>query len=125
MKISEASAKFDITADTLRYYERIGLIHNVQRDKNGIRNYSEENCATISFIKCMRAANISIDGLIEYMALYQKGPSTRQARQMILIKERKKLEERMDHMKTALERLNYKISLYENGGPGCPPSPKK
>ena len=61
MKIKEVSEQYDITPDTLRYYERIGLIRNVPRDKNGIRNYSEENCNTIAFIKCMRSGNVSIE----------------------------------------------------------------
>ena len=60
MKIKEVSTLYGLSTDTLRYYERIGLIRNVPRDKNGVRNYSEENCHTIAFIKCMRAANVSI-----------------------------------------------------------------
>lgn len=72
MKIKEVSEQYDITPDTLRYYERIGLIRNVPRDKNGIRNYSEENCNTIAFIKCMRSGNVSIEGLTEYIELYTR-----------------------------------------------------
>ncbi len=113
MKIKEVSEKYDITADTLRYYERIGLIRNVGRDKNGIRNYSAENCASIAFIKCMRAANISIEGLTEYIELYSRGDTTRDARKAILIRERAHLEERIEAMKDALQHLNRKIDTYD------------
>jgi DNA-binding transcriptional MerR regulator len=116
MKISEVSTQFDISADTLRYYERIGLIRNVPRNPNGIRDYSDENCATIAFIKCMRSADVSIEGLIEYINLYHEGPSTQNARKEILIREREHLTQRMDHMEAALQKLNYKISLYEDSG---------
>ena len=67
MKIKDVSEQLQISPDTLRYYEKIGLIRNVPRDKNGVRDYSEENCKSIAFIKCMRAANVSISGLTRYM----------------------------------------------------------
>lgn len=124
MKIHEVSTQFDISADTLRYYERIGLIHNVPRNKSGIREYSSENCATIAFIKCMRAANVSIGGLTKYIKLYQEGPATISDRKAILVRERDHLKERMTAMETALNKLNSKITLYDNGGMGCIPSKK-
>ena len=56
MTIAEVSRKMDISADTLRYYERIGLIPPVKRSKSGIRDYSEKDLGWISFAKCMRGA---------------------------------------------------------------------
>ena len=53
MKIAEVSKLLDISADTLRYYERIGLIPKIHRDKSGNRDYTELNCKWIKFIKCM------------------------------------------------------------------------
>ena len=55
MTISEVSKKYDITADTLRYYERIGLIPPVPRTKSGLRDYDESSCNWVNFIKCMRS----------------------------------------------------------------------
>ncbi len=54
MTISEVSKKYDITADTLRYYERIGLIPPVPRTKSGLRDYDESSCNWVNFIKCMK-----------------------------------------------------------------------
>lgn len=113
MKIKEVSEKFGLTTDTLRYYERLGLIHHVPRNKHGIREYTDENCANIAFIKCMRAANVSIEGLTAYMKLYHQGNSTIAARKEILIHERKALEERIEAMTQALDRLNHKIETYD------------
>ena len=84
MKIAEVSRLYDISADTLRYYERVGLITGVARDASGIRNYSEEDCARIAFIKCMRGAHVSIEALIEYMQLFEQGDSTLAARKELL-----------------------------------------
>lgn len=56
MTISEVSEKYGLTPDTLRYYERIGLIPPVPRTKSGLRDYDESSCNWIEFIKCMRGA---------------------------------------------------------------------
>lgn len=114
MTIAEVSKKYEISADTLRYYERIGLIPSVTRNKNGIRNYQEEDCNWVEFIKCMRGSGISIEALIEYVSLFQQGPSTSKERKRLLIEERKKLQDRMDEMQTTLKRLNTKIDSYED-----------
>ena len=84
MTIAEVSKKYDITPDTLRYYERIGLLSNVPRSASGIRNYDEKACRRIEFVKCMRSAGVEIEILIEYMALLEKGKSTVEARKQLL-----------------------------------------
>lgn len=112
MKIKEVSQHYDITADTLRYYERVGLLPHVHRNSSGIRDYTEEDCKAVEFVKCMRSAGISIESLIEYMQLFQQGDSTRGARRALLVEERERLMERMEVMQHTLERLNWKIDNY-------------
>ena len=114
MTITEVSKKYDLSQDTLRYYERIGLIPTVNRNKSGIRDYTDEDSQWVEFIKCMRGAGLPIEVLIEYVALFQEGESTIQARKEILIDQREKLLARMEEMQKTLERLNFKISRYEN-----------
>ncbi|MBN7772350.1 MerR family transcriptional regulator [Clostridium aminobutyricum] len=114
MTITEASQKYDISADTLRYYERIGLIPPVNRNANGIRNYTEEDCNWVQFIKCMRGAGLSIEVLAEYVALFQQGTSTTQVRKELLIEQRKQLMDRILEMQETLERLDKKIDGYED-----------
>ena len=115
MTIAEISQKYDISADTLQYYERIGLIPPVPRTKSGIRDYDEVSCGWIELMKCMRAAGVQIEALIEYVALFQQGDSTVDARKAILIEQRDQLVERMADMQRSLDRLNYKIERYEQG----------
>ena len=115
MTIAEVSKKYDISADTLRYSERIGLIPPVPRTKSGIRDYDEVSCGWIELMKCMRAAGVQIEALIEYVALFQQGDSTVDARKAILIEQRDQLVERMADMQRSLDRLNYKIERYEQG----------
>jgi DNA-binding transcriptional MerR regulator len=113
MTITEVSKKYDISQDTLRYYERIGLIPAVNRTKGGMRDYTEESCAWIELAKCMRSAGIPIEALIEYCALTQQGNETIVARKELLVEERTKLLEKMEDMKKTLDKLNYKIDIYE------------
>lgn len=113
MNIAEVSKKYDLTQDTLRYYERVGLLPRVNRTSSGIRDYTEEDCRWVEFIKCMRQAGLPIEVLIEYVALYQKGDETIQARKQLLIEQREQLIERICEMNETLERLNYKIDAYE------------
>ena len=115
MTIAEVCKKYDITADTLRYYERIGLIPRVPRTSGGIRDYDEESCGWIELMKCMRKAGVEIEALIEYMALFKQGDETIDARKGILIEQRRRLEERMADMQRSLDTLNLKIRKYDQG----------
>lgn len=115
MTIAEVSKKFDLTQDTLRYYERIGLIPEVNRNKSGIRDYTEEDCRWVEFVKCMRAAGLPIEVLIEYVALFQRGNETLEAREALLKEQRVQLAQKMEDMKKTLDRLDYKIERYEQG----------
>ena len=112
MTIGEVSEKFEITTDTLRYYERIGLIPPVPRKNNGIRDYDEEACKWVSFIKCMRSAGVQIEPLIEYVALLQADTGL-ERRKDILIEQRARLQKQAEHLRSTIERLDYKIEHYE------------
>ncbi len=113
MKIAEVSKKFDLSQDTLRYYERIGLIPEVNRTLSGIRDYTDISCKWIELAKCMRSAGIPIESLIEYSTLTKQGDTTITARKELLVEERKKILEKIEEMQKTLERLNYKIDRYE------------
>lgn len=114
MTIAEVSKKYDLTPDTLRYYERIGLLNKVPRTENGIRNYDDESCKRIEFVKCMRSAGVEIEILIEYMSLLEKGKGTVTARKKLLEEQREKLLEKQKNINETIEKLNYKIDLYED-----------
>lgn len=113
MTIAEVCKKYNMSADTLRYYERIGLIPRVPRTSGKIRNYDEESCGWIELMKCLRKAGVQIEALTEYVALFKKGNSTIDARKKILIAQRERLEKRMADMQASLDILNMKIDRYD------------
>ncbi len=114
MKISEVSEQSGLSIDTLRYYEKIGLLPAVNRTDSGIRNFNELDLRRVNFIKCMRAAGLPIEVLIEYYALVQQGDDTTEARKAILVEQRTQLLARMAEMQETLDLLNHKIEVYEN-----------
>ena len=114
MKISEVSEQCGISSDTLRYYERIGLLPPVNRNKSGIREYTELDLRRVEFIKCMRSVGLPIEVLIEYYRLVQQGDQTIEARKEILIEQREKLVAKMAEIQKTLDLVDYKINVYEN-----------
>ena len=114
MTIAQVSQKYGISADTLRYYERIGLLPPVGRTKSGIRDYTEEDCNWVNFIKCMRSAGLPVETLIEYVGLFGQGDETIPARNELLMEQRRQLAARIGEMQAVLDRLDKKIEGYES-----------
>lgn len=114
MTIAEVSREFGLTADTLRYYERIGLIPPVPRSKSGIRDYDDESCRWIEFIKCMRNAGMQIEVLLDYVSLFKQGDKTAGTRKELLIEQRKILAEKLEEISQTIDRLDKKIEHYDS-----------
>ncbi|MCA5011619.1 MULTISPECIES: MerR family transcriptional regulator [unclassified Enterococcus] len=114
MNIGTASKETNVSADTIRYYERIGLIPPVKRTESGIREFNEEDLRWIIFSRQMRNAGLSIESLIEYLSLFQGGDHTVPACLELLNEQKIILEERVDMMQSALDRLKFKIENYDS-----------
>lgn len=113
--IQEVSEKYNLTKDTLRYYEKEGLIGPITKNASGVRDYSEADLARIEFVKCMRSAGLSIGVLREYMRLYDEGDYTKDERIKLLEDERDALKEKIRLMQDAYKKLEFKIQNYQKG----------
>lgn len=111
--ISEVSKRFGLTHDTLRYYERVGLILPVPRSANGIRNYTDHICRWIGFVHGMRNAGVSIEVLKEYVTLYAQGEPTRAKRKALLQNELVKIQKHIDELQAFKDKLTYKVAHYD------------
>ncbi|MGJ7437913.1 stress response transcriptional regulator NmlR [Streptococcus equinus] len=114
MNIKKVSEQTGVSADTIRYYERIGLLPRVRRNKSGIRDFSEQDIATLEFIRCFRRAGMSVESLIEYMNLVEQGEGTEEARMHLLQEQRDKLDARIEELLATRNRMDYKIKNYQN-----------
>ena len=113
MTISEVSKRYGISQDTLRYYERIGVIPPVHRTENGLRDYTEEDCGWVELAGCMRGAGLPLPALAEYVRLSQEGDGTIPDRRELLMKQKERLALQIEAIQKTMERLEYKISCYD------------
>lgn len=114
MTSKEVSKKYDISIDTLRYYEKIGLLPPIKRNSKGYREYTELDCNWIYYVKQMRRSGVSIEALLEYFSLYRKGSSTMQLRKAILLEQRDQIMKKVSEMQEILSVLEHKIDVYED-----------
>ena len=113
MTIKEVCEKYNLTPDTLRYYERVGVIPEVSRTAGGIRDYQETDLGWVENAVCMRDAGVPVEMLIEYVRLFQLGDDTIEARANLLKEAREQILEAKKKYDVALEKLDYKIGRYE------------
>lgn len=113
MMIKEVSQKYGITQDTLRYYERVGMIPPVTRTPGGIRCYTPEDLLWVELAICMRASGLPVEALAEYVRLFQEGDATIPHRLKLLTHQRQVLLEQRAQIDSALNRLEFKIRRYE------------
>ena len=106
MTIREIAAKTNMSTDTLRYYERIGLLPPVPRNAAGIRNYDEYFVNFINFIKKLKASGMSLEHIIDYIRLAEMGDAT--------IQERETLLDKINSLQLVAELADYQLRNYEN-----------
>lgn len=114
MTIKEASERTGVSIDNLRYYERIGLIPPIPRNKSGIREYDEHSIRWIEFVLKFKRAGMSLESIMEYIKLANSDESTKEARREILIELKESLEQRIKELNECLDIAVYKIENYYN-----------
>ena len=102
-----------MTAHTLRYYERVGLIQPVGRARNGHRRYTETDAAWLNFLHCMRATNMPIREMQRYASLRDMGDSTIEQRRQLLEEHQAEIAEQIAALEKAHALLTHKIADYK------------
>lgn len=113
MNIKEVSEKYNMTQDTLRYYERVGMIPRVTRSPSGHRDYQPEDLAWVELSKCLRDAGLTVEAIVDYVKLFQQGSGTVPARLELLRRQKEALLDQRGQIEAALARLDRKIEGYE------------
>lgn len=112
MTIKEVSEAYGLSQDTLRYYERVGMIPPVTRSPSGHRNYQEKDLAWVELAKCLRNAGLTVEAIVQYVKLSLEGEGTISARYELLKQQREGLLVQRRQMDEALGRLDRKIERY-------------
>lgn len=113
LTIQEVAQATGLSAHTLRYYERVGLIHPIDRQQNTHRRYSADDVGWIDFLTKLRATGMSIKDMQRYAALQRRGDETLAERVEMLKTLRDKVEAHMDELNEHLKLIYYKIDLYQ------------
>ena len=115
MNIKKAAELFGLSVDTLRYYERIGVIPPVKRNESGYREYSVNDLNWIYLAKNLRHAGLSIESLIEFVQLAQMREkiNVAEAQKQILHEQLVELNEKIQEMEQVRALLSYKIETYD------------
>ena len=113
MTIKQVCQRYGLTQDTLRYYEKIGVIPPVHRSANGIRDYDEHDLGWVENAVCLRSAGVPVESIAEYVKLYQAGDETFAARRDLLSHVLADLTEQRSQLDAAIQKLTYKVSRYE------------
>lgn len=114
MTIKEVSERTGVSIDNLRYYERIGIIPHIPRNKSGIRNYDERAIHWIEFILKFKQAGASLEAIIEYIGLLNSDDESKEARRNILFEIRDDINNRINKLSSCLEMIEYKIDNFDN-----------
>jgi len=112
LTIQEVSETTGLSAHTLRYYERIGLIHPIEREENTRRLYTEDDIGWIDFLLKLRATGMSIKDMQKYAELQRQGEETLPERVEMLKALRENVEARMSELNEHLKLISYKIEIY-------------
>jgi DNA-binding transcriptional MerR regulator len=110
--IAEAAERSGLSAHTLRYYERIGLIHPVGRGQNGHRRYGRDDIEWLEFLIKLRTTDMPIRQMVEYAELVREGPQTASRRRAMLEAHREALRERIAELEETAAVIDRKIETY-------------
>ena len=112
--IQEVTQATGLSAHTLRYYERIGLIHPIEREENTRRRYTQDDIGWIDFLLKLRAIGMSIRDMQRYAGLQRQGDETLPERLEMLRSLRDRVEAHIDELNEHLKLIHYKIDIYQN-----------
>ena len=121
MNIKTIAEQTGLSAHTLRYYEKIGLIVGVDRDAKGHRDYSEKDVVWIAFIKRLKATNMPLDEIRQFAVLRRQGNRTIGERLKMLENHRRRVEAQMRDLMTHQQKISEKIERCKKGGELGPP----
>lgn len=113
MTIQQVCNRYGLTPDTLRYYEKIGVIPQVHRSASGIRDYDEQDIGWVENAVCLRSAGVPVEKIAEYVQLYQAGDETFAQRRDLLAQVLTDLTAQRKQLDAAMSRLAYKIGRYD------------
>lgn len=120
--IGQVAEKMGLTAHTLRYYDKEGLLPFVKKSASGLRVFSDSDIEWLVLIECLKSTGLQLKDIKQYIDWYREGDATLGKRLNLLEQQKKKVDEQMEQLKKHREKLDFKIAFYNeaiaNGSAG-------
>lgn len=110
----EITSETGLTVDTLRYYEKDGILEDIKRHSNGHRIYSSNDLEWLKFIMCLRSTGMPLKKIKQYKDLMNKGEQTASERKALLVEQKERILKEIEILQEALPRIDYKIEYYQS-----------
>lgn len=110
--MKEVSEKLNLPASTIRYYDKRGMLPNMQRTESGYRSFSEKDIGMLNMIECLKRTNMPIRDIQQFIAWVQQGDATLQQRYDMFVERRESVQEQIAQLQKALEFIEYKCWYY-------------
>lgn len=111
--ISQAAEKINVSTYTLRYYDKEGLLPMIERGKNGIRIFKEEDFTWLRLINCLKSSGMPIKDIKQFIDWYMQGDSTLQQRRDMFYERKAIIEQQIQELQKTLNSVKYKCWLYD------------
>lgn len=109
---AQVTEKTGFTIDTLRYYERIGLLHHVGRTAGGRRSFSDEDLEYLQMLRCLRHTGMPIAEMLRFVELMRAGETTVVQRVEVLREHEERVGAQIEQLREYQAHLRFKIQLY-------------
>lgn len=113
--IKQVADRFHMTPQAIRYYEKAGLLRELERNESGVRIFHESDMEWISLLRCLRETGMNIKELQQYVQLWKQGERTMEERKRILLRHKSRIEKQIESLQCNLKTVQYKIELCEKG----------
>ena len=117
---AETAEKSGFSIDTLRYYEKIGLLSDIARDAAGRRVFTDDDLAWLGMLRCLRETGMPIAEMLRYSELTRAGEGTVAERIELLEAHDRRVEEQIERLREQQEHIRNKLALYREIAEGCP-----
>lgn len=111
--IKEVTEMTGVSAYTLRFYEKEGVLPHVKRDEHGNRTYIQGDMEWIETVQVFRSTGLSLGEIKEYLELYQGGNSTLQRQKELMVQQKENVEFQVAKLMKTLEKINYRMALFD------------
>ncbi|WP_410620124.1 MerR family transcriptional regulator [Amycolatopsis sp. cmx-8-4] len=109
---AQVTEKTGFTIDTLRYYERIGLLHHVGRTAGGRRTFTDQDVEFLQLLRCLRYTGMPVAEMLRFVELLRSGDATQDERLEVLRDHEARVEAQIDRLREHQEHIRFKIKLY-------------